>query len=446
MNITLVYPCIRNFGGWNSLGRNHEGCFILHGLPSIAACLKQQGHNVKLIDLRERSGWNDVQSWIKHDDSQIYGIYMSTLDYYEAKNVATIIKNVKPKAKTVVGGPHPSIVPEVLAKDNVFDHIFVGEGEVTFPKMVEDLDSYPRIVVGEHPDLNKLPYEDREIFNMKKVLATKHPVFPRPFINVISGRGCPFNCSFCKPGEDLIFGKFRMRSVDHLMGEIHMVHNMYRYNILMIDDDLFTAYPDYVFRWCDEYEKIGVPFAIQTRADLCYRNPEMFKRLREVGCRWVRMGLESGNQRVLNLMRKGTTVEQNYGAVELCHRLGIVVIANYMLGLPTETKEEILDTIRMIKVTKPEQRSAAFYTPIMGTDMYDDCKKKGLLVSEDPTVLGTRSITEQPRLKGIDYNWIQVQMYGRFFRQRHAIRRVINRQEISPLRKILNTFISHIVK
>lgn len=446
MNVTLVYPCIRNFGGWNSLGRNHEGCFILHGLPSIAACLEQQGHKVRLIDLRERLGWNDVKNWIAHDKGETYGIYMSTLDYYEAKQVAEIIKKVKPKAKVTVGGPHPSIVPEVVAQNDTFDHIFVGEGEVTYPKMIEDFDAYPRIVVGEHPDLNSLPYENREIFNMEKVLATKHPVYPKPFINVISGRGCPFNCSFCKPGEDLIFGKFRMRSVDNLMGEIEMLHDKYHFKVLMVDDDLFTAKPNYVMEWCDRYEEIGEPFAVQTRADLCYNNPDIFKRMREIGLTWVRMGLESGNQRVLNYMRKGTTVKQNYGAVELCHSLGIKVIVNYMLGLPTETKAEMMDTIRMIRQTKPEQRSAAFYTPIVGTDMYEDCKKRGLLISEDPAILGTRSINEQARLKGVDYDWIQTQMYGRFFRQRHRIRKVLNRQELAPMRKVVNGVLRWVIK
>jgi len=443
MNVTLIYPCIRNFGGFNSLGKNHEGCFILHGLPSIASCLEQQDHKVKLLDLRERIDWNDVATWIKHDNSEVYGSYMSTLDFNEVKKTAQIIKQLKPKAKIIVGGPHPSIVPEVVSKEVCFDYTFVGEGEVTFPKMLEDLEAYPRIVQGVHPDLNKLPYENREIFNMEKVLATKHPVYPKPFINVISGRGCPFHCTFCKPGEDLIFGKFRMRSIDHFMGEIELMRERYHYNILMIDDDLFTASPKYVMEWCDRYEHIGVPFAIQTRADLCYNNPEIFRRMREVGLGWVRMGLESGNQRILNMMRKGTTVKQNYGAVEICHKLGVQVIVNYMLGMPTETKTEVMDTINMIRKTRPEQRSAAFYTPIVGTDMYEDCKRMNLLVSEDPTVLGTRTISDQPRLKGVDYDWIQTQMYGRFFHQRHLARKILNRYPaLGPVRKIVSKVIT----
>ena len=446
MNVTLVYPCIRNFGGFNSLGKNHEGCFILHGLPSIAACLEQRGHNVKLLDLRERLSWNDAEAWLRHDNADFYGIYMSTLDYYEARHVAQIIRKVRPKAKICVGGPHPSIDPEGLAKLGEFDFVFRGEGEITFPQMVENPDGFNQIVEGVHPDLNGLPYEKREIFNMKKVLATKHPVYPKPFINVISGRGCPFNCSFCKPGEDLIFGKFRMRSVEHLMGEIELMYDRYHFNTLLVDDDLFTAKPDYVMQWCDAYEKIGKPFAIQTRADLCYNHPEIFKRMKEVGLKWVRMGLESGNQRILNYMRKGTTVEQNYGAVEVCHKLGLQVIVNYMLGLPTETKEEILDTLRMIRVTHPEQRSAAFYTPIVGTDMWTDCERRGLLVSHDPSVFGTRSISDQPRLKGMDYHWIQVQMYGRFYHQRHAARKILNRQGMQPVKKAMDRILPKILR
>lgn len=265
------------------------------------------------------------------------------------------------------------------------------------------------------------------VFN---ITCSPHPNF---FANNI----LVHNCSFCKPTEDLIFGRFRMRNVDHFMGEIIMLHDRYHFNVLMVDDDLFTVKPDYVMEWCDRYEKIGKPFAIQTRADLCCNNPDVFKRMKQVGLGWIRIGLESGSQRVLDYMGKGTTVQQNYGAVELCHKLGVQVIANYVLGWPTETKQEVLDTLKMIRDLKPEQRSASFYTPIVGTYMYDDCKAKNLLVSEDPAVLGTRSINEQPRLKGVDYHWIQKQMYGSFYRQRHQIRKVLNRQNMVAVRKLL---------
>ena len=267
MKVTLVYPCLRNFGGFNTLGKNPETGFILHGLPSIAACLEEKGHEVKLLDLRDQKGWSSTQKWLEKDQAAFYGIYMSTLDFYEAKKTALLIKKVKPNAKIVVGGPHPSIVPMIVAEDPAFDYVFAGEGEITFPDLIENPDKYPRVVHGDHPDLDKLPYEDREIFNMEKVLSARHSIYPGRLVNVISGRGCPYNCSFCKPGEDLIFGKFRTRSVDHLMGEIEMLNQKYGFEFLVIDDDLFTAKTDFVLEWANRYEKIRKPFSIQTRAD-----------------------------------------------------------------------------------------------------------------------------------------------------------------------------------
>ena len=427
MNITLVYPCLRNFGGFNTLGKNPDSCFILHGLPSLAACLQQRGHKVKLLDLREQKSWRSTQAWIERDTADVYGIYMSTLDYYEAKKTASIIRKVKPHTKIVVGGPHPSIVPSVVAADTVFDYVFAGEGEVTFPDLVENPNKYPRIVHGEHPDLDKLPYEDREIFNMEKVLAARHPIYPGRFVNVISGRGCPYDCSFCKPGEDLIFGRFRTRSVDHLMGEIEMLNERYNFEFLVIDDDLFTAKTNYVFDWCDRYAKIGKSFSIQTRADWTSKNIEALKRLKDVGCVSVRMGIESFNQRILNLLRKGTTVEQNVVAIENCHKVGLKVIVNYMLGNPTETREEALQTINMVRKLKPLLESPAFYTPIVGTHLYDFCKTNNLLVSEDPAVLGTRSVSNQDRIKGIDYEWLRRELYGPHYKRRQIARNILKK-------------------
>jgi len=413
MKVTLVFPCIRNSGGWNSLGKHQENCYINHGLPSIAASLEHSGHEVKLLDLREMSGWKEVEEWIQHDDSNVYGINMPTLDYHEAKQVATIIKRVSPECNIYVGGPHPSIVPDVVAKDEVFDYIVVGEGEITFPDMIENPSKYPRITIAVHPDLDKLPYEKREIFNIEKVLHTHHSIYPQPFLTVISGRGCLYNCSFCKPGEDLIFGKFRMRNIDHFFGEIEMLNNKYKFAMLMIDDDSFTLKPDYIMEFCDRYEKIGKPFVCQSRADFICRNADILKRMKEVGLWMLSIGFEVGNQRMLTLLRKGTTVEQNYEAARICHKMGIKMWANIMFGSPTETKQEMLATLKMIKAIKPFILSPAFFTPIVGTDLYDYCDKNNLIADKDPAVLGRRAQQIEKPLKGVDYDWINRQLYGR---------------------------------
>lgn len=414
MNVSLVYPSVR-YSGFSSLGNTQESLWINHGITSLAVCLKQQGHSVKLFDLRDLSSWGQFKALVAMDYSTFYGVSMPTLDFHDAVKAAKIIKTVKPNVKVAVGGPHPSICPTEVAELQCFDYVVKGEGEVTFPKLITNPDSYSKVIQGERADLDSLPIEDRSVFNLKKILNASNPYtgkqfFPMPFFNVISGRGCVFRCGFCKPGEDLIFGKFRMRSLDHFFNEITYLNKEYNYQSLMIDDDSFTLNPNYVSEFCDRYEKIGKPFFCQSRVDFICRHPDLMKRLKEVGLAMVFIGFESGTQRMLDFMRKDSTVAQNYEAAEICHNVGIDIWANFMIGLPTETKTEMLATLAMIKRIKPKHPSGAFFTPIIGTELYDYCVEHDLLLSTDPAVLGSRN-PSVPKIKGVDYRWMWKQMY-----------------------------------
>jgi anaerobic magnesium-protoporphyrin IX monomethyl ester cyclase len=419
MNVTLVYPCIRNSGGFNSLGSNYESLYINHGITSLSACLKQEGHNVDLLDLRGLRNWQEFIDSVRLSTTQVYCITMPTLDYHEAVQAAKLIRKLKPNALIIVGGPHPSICPEQVSSESVFNHVVVGEGEVTLPKLIMHPGDYPRIVQGERADLDLLPIEDRTVFNLNRIFHTKSPYngkpfVPMPFLNVISGRGCVFRCAFCSPSEQMIFGKFRMRSLDHFFNEIEYLNTKYNFQTLMIDDDSFTLNPDYALKFCDLYEakihKTHKNFYCQSRADFIVNNPDVIERLKQVGLDTVFIGFESGSQRMLDFMQKDTTVEQNFEAAEICHKLGVKIWANFMVGLPGESKEEMQSTFDMIKKIKPEHPSGAFFTPIVGTHLYDYCKQNGLMVSEDPAVLGSRN-PSVPKIKGLDYRWMRKQMY-----------------------------------
>src|SRR4030067_3462710 len=137
MNVTLVYPSVRQ-GGWNSLGKTSESLYINHGISSLAACLQKAGHSVCLLDLREMRDWNQFEHNVAMDQrATVYGISMPTLDYYEAIKAANIIRKLKPQSMIVVGGPHPSICPEAVAQNQVFDYIVKGEGEISFINLIE---------------------------------------------------------------------------------------------------------------------------------------------------------------------------------------------------------------------------------------------------------------------------------------------------------------------
>ena len=443
MNVTLIYPALRLSGGFDSLGRNdnqgstYESLYINHGLPQLAACLEQEGHRVNVLDLRDLKSWVDFEDKIKNSTTRTYGITISTIDYNEAVKAAQIIKKIKPHALVVVGGPHPSVCPEQLSTVPYFDKIIVGEGEITLPQLIQNPDQCPKVIRGEKPIPDNLPYEDREVFNLKRIFSTNytgHPTVVMPFVNVISGRGCLFRCKLCKPCEDIIFGKLRMRSLNHFFGEIQTLNDKYRFGTLAIDDDSFTLYPNYTQAFCELYEKkIHKPFFFQSRVDFICKNPDIMKMLKQAGAERVWIGLESGNQRILDLMQKDTTVEQNYKAVEICKEVGVKVWANFVVGFPTETKREMEDTFNMIKKMRPDHPSGAVFTPIVGTYLYEYCKEQKILLSEAPEVIGSRNPGE-PKIKGIDYKWIVEQLYphqkSRLWRR--TAKKVLQKIRVNP--------------
>ena len=128
--------------------------------------------------------------------------------------------------------------------------------------------------------------------------------------------------------------------------------------------------------------------------------------MKRSGLSLLLVGFESGNQRILNFLRKGTTVSQNYKAASICNRLGIRIFANYMLGVPTETKEETMDTVRMIRKIKPYIPSPTFYTPFPGSDLFDYCVKNNLSLIKAHSEYKRDPVS--PKIKGIDYEFLKV--------------------------------------
>jgi radical SAM superfamily enzyme YgiQ (UPF0313 family) len=263
-----------------------------------------------------------------------------------------------------------------------------------------------RIITGEIPDLDKIPFVDRALFNIME--APIAPFLKMPFITAIAGRGCTYNCNFCQPAERKMFGpSVRRMSAERFIEELDVTRSKIGMNSLMIHDDCLVEDGAWIEKFLKLYEKkkFNKPFVCQSRADIIVRNEKLFKDMKKRGLSMLLIGFESGNQRVLNFLRKGTTVEQNYKASAICRKLGIRVWANFMMGMPTETKEEVLDTVKMIKHIKPYVASPAFYTPHPGSDLFDYCVKNDLSLikkHEDYKRTPTGS-----KIKNIDYEFLR---------------------------------------
>jgi anaerobic magnesium-protoporphyrin IX monomethyl ester cyclase len=420
LKTTLIFAGIAG-RGFNSLKQGMDAGWISHGLASLSAAAKAQGFGVNLIDLRALSGWDHFREMLAKRDPDVVGVTMMSVDYNPARQAVAIAKEINPQIVTVIGGPHVTISLEDSLRIPHVDYLVTGEGEVTFPRLlqlIEGGDPPPhRVLRGATPDLDTIPFADRDLFldewrkwgyDLDSPEVPFVEELPGPFATVIAGRGCIYNCAFCKPGEDYLFGKrTRRRSVDNVIAELRILTDKYHLASFMFHDDCLTEDREWVMEFTEKYiaAGFGLPFFCQTRADIVVKHERLVARMAEAGLRGYFVGFESGNDRVLKFIRKGTTAEQNRQAARVCRRYGIAVWANYMLGLPTETKEEVMDTVRLMQDIDPDYYSPAFFTPHPGTDLYDYVVEHDLSRITDYD--SYRRNPTEPKIKGQDYEFLK---------------------------------------
>jgi len=420
LKTTLIYPGIAG-RGWNSLQQGMDAGWISHGLASLSAAAKAQGFEVDLIDLRALSGWDHFREVFAARNPDVVGVTMMSVDYNPARRAVSIAKEVKPEVVTVIGGPHVTIALQDSLRIPHVDYLVLQEGEVTFPRLLRLIEKgnppAHRVLRGEVPDLDAIPFADRDLFldewkkwgyGLDSPEVPFVPQLPPPFATIIAGRGCIYNCAFCKPGEDYLFGKkTRRRSVENVIAEIRMLAEKYHIASFMFHDDTLTEDREWVREFSARYVAEGFtqPFFCQNRADIIVRHEDLLERMVQAGLRGCFIGFESGSDRVLKFIRKGTTVAQNRQAARICKKHGIAIWANYMMGLPTETKEEVLETVRLMKDIDPDYYSPAFFTPHPGTDLYDYVAERGLSRITDYD--SYRRNPTEPKIRGQDYSFLK---------------------------------------
>jgi anaerobic magnesium-protoporphyrin IX monomethyl ester cyclase len=419
MKVTLVCSG-GGVNGFNSAGKGMSGGWIGHGLALLSACAKEAGHEVNLIDRRALRDWDHYRQELIDRAPEVAGFGMLSVDYKPAMKGIELLKEISPETIVVAGGPHPTLAPDEVLSSPLVDHVVLGEGEITFVEMLRKFErgeKVERVIQGERPDLDQLPYADRDIYlhewrragyEYDSPEAPLSAETPPPFVTIIAGRGCRYNCSFCKPGEDILFGKgVRRRSVSHVIGELKDLRDKYHFSTLMIHDDCLTEDRPWVTEFCDRYEEEGFqqPFWCQARVDHVVKHEDMIRRMAQVGLAGLFLGFESGSDRVLRFIRKGTTRAKNLEAARICRKYGIRIWANYMLGLPTETEDEIKETISMLKEIDPDYYSPAYYTPYPGNDLYDYCMEHDLSLVKDHDGY-SRNPTE-PKTKGHDPEFLR---------------------------------------
>lgn len=429
MKICLIY-CPHGEGVFNSFGKAHWSSQIHPGLCSISAYAKNKGYSdIELIDTRKLRHWEHFRETIQAKKPDVAGITLMSCDFNNAMRAASIIKETNPSTVIVAGGVHATVAPEEVSENPDIDHTVVGEGEISFVEILDSLAQNRRpekLIRGIKPELDALPFEDRELFDYSvttRFVSNFPGVFLPPSVTMIASRGCPFHCTFCAPHAQTMFGKgVRYRSVNNVIEELSRLRAMYHFKSLFFWDYSVTLNKAWMLEFVEKYRSNGftAPFSANSRADAICKNEDAIKELSRSGLKMVHIGYESGSQRILDFIQKGTTVEQYIKATEICKRNGIIIRGLFMLGIPTETKEDVNATINLIRKIKPDIYSFSYFTPVPGSTLYNYCKERNLSLVKSHDELADYG-PSTPKIRGIDYDYLKSAVEEAFGMQFHSV-------------------------
>jgi anaerobic magnesium-protoporphyrin IX monomethyl ester cyclase len=331
--------------------------------------------------------WEEFRGIVKRLKPSIVGFSCTSASILPCLKMAEESKVVS-NCITVFGGMHPTILPEETARSGGVDYIIAGDAEKSFPSFVEALtqgeDPLKVPGVGRYldtgfqftppepleQDINRFPFPDREVL----VNIESHK---KHLDAVVTSRGCPYECTFCS-GRNLTGGGVRYRSVESVVDEMKEVMERYQMKHIMFYDDALLIHKKRMIKICLEIlnQKVKVTWGGFTRADSV--DPEILGLMKESGCTYLGIGVESGSDRVLKKIKKGYTREQAIDGVQLIKKSGIDVSINMIIGFPFERAEDIQDSISLIEELHVPTNINTF-TPYPKTELFEECVSRGLI-------------------------------------------------------------------
>lgn len=369
MKILLINPSFTGIYGSFSPAAKVGARWMPTGLAYLAANIDDR-HDVKILDLEMNPDLHGVLSSFEPD---IVGITFTTPLYNNALELFKIVKGYRAEIWTVAGGPHTTALPDSVIENSYVDTAIVGEGEVIFNTFLDN----PRkgIMSGESliEDLDSIKFPRRDLLDNDKYLWSVPGKGIQPMTSIMTTRGCPFDCTFCS--QKVTFGKkVRYRSVDNIIAEIRHVVDTYNIRHFSVLDDTLGFHRQRTFELCDAIirEKLDITFEGYTRVNVISR--ELLSKLKSAGLNRLSFGVESGEQSILDTVKKGTNLAQIKNAYEIADDLGIETRMSIIFGLPGETSATIKKTIAFMKSLKCKQAYVNIGTPFPGTEYYEQAK------------------------------------------------------------------------
>lgn len=382
--VAIVFPYFRTRSATEML-------FPPLGAAVLAAQLRERTIETKVFDCTFGS-FEQLRDDLSACRPRIVGISSMVSLSAATLRIAELVREILPDCLLVAGGPLPTVFPARYTRH--FDAVFRGEADLSFPRFCQDylerqlapaslrelpLTTYPGLFIEDdgvsvdnapvhhsESELASFPLPDRSDFDhgaYQRVWAEKTGARPTSMIATL---GCPYGCEFCsKP----IFGnEVRRRDLDVVFVEIAQIRDL-GYDSLWIADDTFTLSQPYLEEFCRRISGMGMSWSCLSRADGV--RPEVVALMRQAGCRRVHLGLESGSQETLRLMRKQVSVDDGIRAATLYREAGIEVAAFFIVGYPGETVDSIESTFKLALTLPLDEISFNVPVPLPGSALFD---------------------------------------------------------------------------
>ncbi|MBM10332.1 MAG: hypothetical protein CMF69_12345 [Magnetovibrio sp.] len=327
------------------------------------------------------------------EEPYIFGITCLTAHVGRAYQISKLIKEVFKESIVVVGGLHPTALPEEALGTGTIDYVVLGEGEEVMYQLhrslrgagnPQDISGISFIKNGKFchnpnasllPDLSDIPKFPYHLF--------AHPKYDMGFL--ITSRGCPYRCSYCS--QRLMTGNtYRFKTAEEIIEELELPIRKYHQKAIVFYDDNFCLNAKRVHRLCDLIVERKLHedacFSVQTRADnvLIHGGGKLVRHMSEAGFTHVGFGLETGVQRLADLIRKDETVDCHLETTKLCQKYGIDVSFFMIFGLPTETSDDRNETFQIVKKAKVVGSKYNNLIPYPGTPLFRELEKSGRVV------------------------------------------------------------------
>ncbi|MBU2473004.1 MAG: radical SAM protein [Patescibacteria group bacterium] len=367
------------------------------GLMSLATSLRNSGHFPKILDylienFNQDSLFNDIQK------VDLIGITSVSPHINNALNLARLIKKKFPDKIIVLGGAHASLLPQETIENNPFiDFLIRGEGEIRIIQLIEYIQGQIKLkeldgivfkkdgkIINLQPkkfiqNLDNLPMPAYDLIPFKKYSLYLQSQF-QPAITMLTSRGCPFNCIYCsKP----VFGSsIRTRSPKSILEEIIFLKKNYNIKEIIFYDDSFTLKKEKITKFCQLIieNNIKINWKCETRVNLV--DQELLNLMKKAGCYMICYGIESGNQKILDILKKGITLEQIEKAIIITKKAKIKILGYFMIGIPQETEKNIKETINFAKKLNPDYAQFSIATAYPGTELYQIAEKQGKITKD----------------------------------------------------------------